>query len=337
MKKVLCAVMVLMMAMTCMTGCLVKEGLDGDTVVATVNGVEVTADFYGFYLTQMKKQIEAEMNSNNVEDFWDTAELEGKKLIETAREKALDEVVNNIVIEQKAAENKIKITKDEENSINQQITSMVAQLGSRDKYNEWLAEQGLTDEVYRRFMKANYLSQKLMDSNVGGATDEELLEYYNKNIARVKHILVMNVDENNAPLSDEENAEKRKQAEELLKRAKDGEDFDALVAEYSEDPGSKSQPDGYYLGEGFILGSQGSMVPEFESASLALEVGGVSDIVETSYGYHIIKRYENEQSMFEQNKDQLVSYTKSDKFMEMLEEWKASAKVDVKNDLIEKL
>ncbi len=337
MKKLLSAVMVLAMVVACMTGCIVKEGLDGETVVATVNGTDVTADFYGFYLTQMKKQIEAEMNSNNVEDFWETAELEGKKLIETAREKALDEVVNAIVIEQKAAENKIKITKEEENAINSQVTSMVAQLGSRDKYNEWLAEQGLTDEIYRRFMKNSYLTQKLMNSNVGGATDEELLDYYNKNIARVKHILVMNVDENNAPLSDAENAEKRKAAEDLLKRAKGGEDFDALVAEYSEDPGSKSQPDGYYLGEGFILGSQGSMVPEFEAASLALEVGGVSDIVETSYGYHIIKRYENEKSMFDQNKEQLVSYTKSDKFVELLEEWKASATVDVKNDLVEKL
>ena len=181
--------MVLVLTVACMTGCLVKEGLEGNTVVATVNGVEVTADLYSFYLTQMKKQIEAEMNKENTKDFWEKdaleLEIDGKKLIETAREKALDEVRNIVVIEQKATENKIKLTKDEENSINEQITSMVAQLGSRDKYNEWLAEQGLTDEVYRRFIKNNYLAQKLMESNIGGATDEELLEYYNKYTRRL--------------------------------------------------------------------------------------------------------------------------------------------------------
>ena len=116
-----------------MTGCSFKM-VDTKQTVATVNGTDISAEFYLFYLTQVKKQ----MNSGGVEDFWDTAELEGKKLIETAREKALDEVINAVIIEQKAKEQGITITKDEESSINSQVTSMSAQLGSRDKYNEWL-------------------------------------------------------------------------------------------------------------------------------------------------------------------------------------------------------
>lgn len=329
MKNLICAIL---SAAMLMTGCSFKK-VDTKQTVATVNGTDISAEFYLFYLTQVKKQ----MNSGGVEDFWDTAELEGKKLIETAREKALDEVINAVIIEQKAKEQGITITKDEESSINSQVTSMSAQLGSRDKYNEWLKEQGLTDELYRRFIKINYLSQKLMNADDIQVTDADIKEYYEKNIARVKHILVLTTDSNNSPLSDEEVAKKREEAEGLLKRAKDGEDFDKLVEEYSEDPGSKSQPDGYYLGKGFILGSQGSMVSEFEEASLALKVGEVSDIVETTYGFHIIKRYENDPAVMEQNKDQLTSYAKNEVFTKLVESWKKDANVDVKNDIIEKL
>ncbi len=329
MKNLICAIL---SAAMLMTGCSFKK-VDTKQTVATVNGTDISAEFYLFYLTQVKKQ----MNSGGVEDFWDTAELEGKKLIETAREKALDEVINAVIIEQKAKEQGITITKDEESSINSQVTSMSAQLGSRDKYNEWLKEQGLTDELYRRFIKINYLSQKLMNADDIQVTDADIKEYYEKNIARVKHILVLTTDSNNSPLSDDEVAKKREEAEGLLKRAKDGEDFDKLVEEYSEDPGSKSQPDGYYLGKGFILGSQGSMVSEFEEASLALKVGEVSDIVETTYGFHIIKRYENDPAVMEQNTDQLTSYAKNEVFTKLVESWKKDANVDVKNDIIEKL
>ena len=134
MKNLICAIL---SAAMLMTGCSFKK-VDTKQTVATVNGTDISAEFYLFYLTQVKKQ----MNSGGVEDFWDTAELEGKKLIETAREKALDEVINAVIIEQKAKEQGITITKDEENWINSQVTSMSAQLGSRDKYNEWLKERG---------------------------------------------------------------------------------------------------------------------------------------------------------------------------------------------------
>ena len=56
---------------------------------------------------------------------------------------------------------------------------------------------------------------------------------------------------------------------------------------YSEDSGLATNPDGYTT-------TLGKMVPEFEGAALALEFGGISDIVESSYGYHIILRGEVE-------------------------------------------
>jgi parvulin-like peptidyl-prolyl isomerase len=76
----------------------------------------------------------------------------------------------------------------------------------------------------------------------------------------------------------------RKKAEEVLERAKKGEDFAALAKEFSEDPGSKDKG-GLYENT-----PTGQMVPEFEKAALALEPGQVAPtLIETKFGYHIIK------------------------------------------------
>lgn len=78
--------------------------------------------------------------------------------------------------------------------------------------------------------------------------------------------------------------EKRAKAEQILSRAKAGEDFAKLATEFSQDPGSKDAG-GLYKDV-----PKGRMMPEFEAAALALEAGKVAEnLVETPYGYHVIK------------------------------------------------
>lgn len=115
-------------------------------------------------------------------------------------------------------------------------------------------------------------------SAIAVPSEETVAEFYNENYITAKHILVLS--EGGKAKSDDE---AKKQAEKILKDVKAGKDFDKLMTEFGEDPGVQSNPDGYTF-------TKGEMVPEFETAAYALKEGEVSDIIKTSYGYHIIKR-----------------------------------------------
>jgi len=122
-------------------------------------------------------------------------------------------------------------------------------------------------------------------------SDEELRAYYNSHIdqykvenrAHVEHILFKTIGKTDAEI-----AEIRQKAEDVLKKAKSGANFEDLAKKYSEDDATKAK--GGDLG--WIVEKQ--TVPEFEQAAFSVPKGSVSDLVKTQYGFHIIKVLDRE-------------------------------------------
>jgi len=144
--------------------------------------------------------------------------------------------------------------------------------------------------------KANYMTEPqvklhflIFPYGTGDKTevgDAEVESFYKLNLSRytvpekrkARHILIK-TEEGDTP---EALSKKRERAEKILKLAKSGEDFAELAKQYSEGP---TGPKGGDLG----TFSRGQMVKPFEDAAFSLKEGGISDIVKTQFGYHIIK------------------------------------------------
>jgi len=135
---------------------------------------------------------------------------------------------------------------------------------------------GMSAEEFDLCNKASVYTEKLFNKIAEDVTYDELKAFYESEFITAKHIL-LTYNEN----KDQETV--KKQAEELLSQINDGADFDELMNRYSEDPGLEDYPTGYTF-------TKNEMIEVFESAAYALEIGEVSELIETDYGYHIIKR-----------------------------------------------
>lgn len=167
---------------------------------------------------------------------------------------------------------------------------------AKEAFEAEIAKLGMRRETYDRVARSNYLYQNLYELyNTEGsalyASDEDLAVYAaEQGYITADHILLATKDMTTGEaLTDEQKAEKKALAEELVEKLNSytGDDiasyFAELADEYSEDPGRETYPTGYTF-------TTGSMVQEFEDAAYALSEGEVSEVVESSFGYHILLR-----------------------------------------------
>ena len=162
--------------------------------------------------------------------------------------------------------------------------------------------------------------------------EEHKADYY-KDEVKASHILISTVDDNGKELSEAKKKEAKKKAEEVLKKAKSGEEFSELAKEYSDDPGSAANGGdlGYF--------TKGQMVQPFEEAAFSLKSGEISGLVESEYGYHIIKVYDkiDKQLTFDEVKDEINKTLTEDKYMESIEAITKKAKVEKNESVIKKV
>ena len=253
---------------------------DADMIIG---GEKIDKSLFEYFYERAQYQLlmkngMSSASSDEINKFWDNADN-----TKTALTNAKRDVITFVVAKQKAAEMGITLTDEEKSSIDQYISSYVN--------DEFLKQMKLTKEQVKYILEGSTLTSKLAQQITGeeekyNLTNEQVEAYVKANGEKItaKHILFTTLDQQTyQPLSDEKKAEVKKKAQETLDKIKNGEDFDKLMNELSEDPGLKQYPNGYTFGKG-------EMVEGFENAAFALKENEVSDLVETDYGIHIIKR-----------------------------------------------
>lgn len=200
---------------------------------------------------------------------------------------------------------------------------------SQEKIVKNLTEQGTAEAVLLRELKINVTesdAKKFYD-------DTNNASHFNQpEMVRASHILLMTQDPRTSQeLSSAEKAAKHKTMEGLLKRARAGEDFAKLAKEFSEDPGSKDKGGEYTF-------PRGEMMPEFEAAAFALKTNEVSDIVTTSYGYHIIKLSEHipaQKVAFEKVAPRIKEHLTQKELAALAPEYLAKARKDANVEILD--
>ena len=199
-----------------------------------------------------------------------------------------NEIQRNLLLV-RAREDSIEVDDERvEEMVRAQVRQFKEQFGTA-AFAEELKKAGLTErqmrDKFREQFRNQYLERSMYEMlaqqvSVSPRDIKEFQEKYRRgesNVVSLSHIFV-------EPTASTEQQDKiRPQAEAVLERIRAGEDFTALAKEYSQDPGSASQ--------GGDLGffGRGTMVPAFEDVAFGLKVGEVSGLVQSQFGFHIIR------------------------------------------------
>ena len=276
-----------------------------------VGGNNIEARDYAYFLR---------LNSSNVDP------AQGDDGEKTAKEMAANQVIFMQTVLGKAAALGVELTKEDRDQLKSYKKENIDAAGGTAAYEKALKESGMTDTLFDKISEFSFLYDKLSKVlySEGGSEEPsaaEIKDFFDQNYVTVTHILKKTTDANGNPLSEDIIAKKRTDAEAILDKIKKGADFLALVKTDNEDTGL-TESNGYkYTFTYAALNPQNAMVSEFEDASFALDVGGVSGIVETEYGYHIIMRLQNDVTYLEKNRSDVVSIMADGLYAELIQTW----------------
>lgn len=241
-------------------------------------------------------------------------------LVEQNGEEVLEALILEKMLELEVEANNIKVTEEE---IDVEYAEMAEAYGGVEGLKNTLQMYGYTEDSIRKNLKLNLSIEKLMEPLIT-VTDEEIALYFAENKedfdvseqVKASHILVATKEE----------------ANDILGKLNSGESFEDLAKEFSLDTSN--------AGNGGDLGyfGRGAMVQPFEDVAFRLAVGEVSEPVETTFGYHIIKISDKkaaEEATLEGSKETITEVLRETKMTEAYQTWysEVKGKYTVKNNL----
>lgn len=298
------AVMVSIMSLV-ITGCGKKE----EGIVAKVNGDVITQEEFDMefeiFKTMYKKQFGEDALAQETED--------NKTIEELLRENILEKLIIEKLIFKEIEDMNIVVTEEE---VNERVENYINALGGEEKYQEFLENNNFSTEFIEDNLKKEILYEKHKEDFLDKTdlSEKEIEDYYEKNKdslvkVRASHILVPTEEDGNK----------------VLEKLGKGEDFHSLAATESIDSNSAVQGGdlGYF--------TRGSMVKEFEEVAFSLEVGEISDLVQSEFGYHIIL-LEDKKDSYEELKEDIIPILKNQKYIEKISNLRDKAKVKIYMD-----
>jgi len=286
----------------------------------TVNGVDITeADVENEILQLLRRRRTPPQ----------TPPLLIEQYKKQLRQPALENLIDKQLLDEQIKQANIVVTEEEVMDHIKKITSQLRL--SVDEFKEQLKNMGIDFDQWKQQMQIErglgyqkFFETKFADKAI--VTEDEAKNYYSENEKKIEqvrasHILIIpdtpdpNTDPNQAK------AKAKVRAEQLLKQLQNGADFAELAKANSADTGSASASGDL----GFF--ERGSMVAPFENAAFVLDVNQLSNVVETQFGYHIIK-VTDRKNTFEQFKDDVIATLKTKKLTELSSKYVESLKAD---------
>lgn len=245
------------------------------------------------------------------------AKVDGEKILQTELDDALREqygaevletIITNKIVELEAKKEGVSVSED---SIQEEYEELAESYGGEESLQAALEENGLTEQSVKDNIRMYQLTKNVIATSID-ISDEEVAQYFedNKDSYEQKEEVVAS----HILLEDEATAK------DVLAKIKAGEDFADLAKTYSIDTTTNEAG-----GEiGYI--SRGQMEEQFEEVAFGLEKGSISDIVQTSEGYHIIKvtdKVPAEKAVFEDIKDEVYATVLEERINEEYASWLA--------------
>ena len=307
-KRIISMILGMLLAAVCVTGC--QKNTENMKVVLTtgfgkneifrIEEVSCTKSEIMVYLTNIQNRYENVYGDR----IWET-EIEGVSLEENIKETALANMAQIKAMTLLAKKHNVVLTEEETELVKAAATEYFSSLNETEIIQMGINENVITS-LYSEFALANKLYHYLIKDINPEISDDEA------RTITVEHILIKtyNVDENGnkQEFSDYAKEQARNTAQEVLKLAKAGEDFHTLADKYSDDKTIT-----YSFGKG-------EMEAGFEEAAFNLGTDEISGVVETKYGYHIIKCLSTfNREVTDENKKKIVEERKKEVFGEEYE------------------
>ena len=294
--------------------------VDENFVVVSVNGKDI-----------IQGEVEKELQNILMQYQGRVPPQQMVQLQSQFKKQAVESLINKQLLFEETDKQNIEASDEE---IEAEVKKVSAQFETPEKFKERLEQMGMSEEKLREDIKQNYRIEKLIKSKLPEitVTDEDISLFYKENPEnfsvpeqiQASHILLSLEPD----ASDEVKKEKQSELQAVLEKIKKGDDFAELARKHSDCPSKE---------KGGELGSfpRGAMVKAFEDVAFNLKKDEVSDVVETQFGFHIIKltgRTEASTTPLEQVKDKISTYLETQKQSKevaaYLEKLRSAAKID---------